>query len=59
MGEEAKKQLGEKYIGTNKPWYAWEYERQVTYPDCGEEKTAERLATKLLEMRAGMIAACK
>ena len=58
VGEEAKKRLREKYIGTNKPWYAWEYERQVTYLNCGEEETATRLATKLLEMRTGMDAAC-
>lgn len=56
--EEAKKQLGEKVLGTNAPYYAWAYERQVTYDNCGDENTAARLAAKLLKMQEDMRAAC-
>jgi hypothetical protein len=35
---------------TNSPWYVWDWNKEIDYDNCLEESTAERLASKLVDM---------
>lgn len=41
-------------LDTNKPWYAWYWERSLTYENCSDQAVALRVAETLIEMLDGL-----